>query len=76
VDPLLEWLLRQTKEMSQYGRRNLPNMEHTRSVHIKHVRLPRVFMVRRERGSGVAVTNRVSYKLLQAELELATREPT
>jgi hypothetical protein len=40
------------------------------------VRLPRVFMVRHKRGSGVAVTNGVSYELLQAELELATREPT
>ena len=30
-------ILRRTKEMSQYGRRNLPNMERTRSVHIKHM---------------------------------------
>jgi hypothetical protein len=30
-------ILRWTKEMSQYGRRNLPNMERTRSVHIKHM---------------------------------------
>jgi hypothetical protein len=32
-DPLLRW----TKETSQYERRNLPNMERTRSVHIKHM---------------------------------------
>jgi hypothetical protein len=30
-------VLRQTKETSQYGRRNLPDMERTRSVHIKHM---------------------------------------
>src|SRR5580693_6546022 len=30
-------VLRRTKETSQYGRRNLPNMECTRSVHIKHM---------------------------------------
>jgi hypothetical protein len=30
-------VLRRTKETSQYRRRNLPNMERTRSVHIKHM---------------------------------------
>ena len=30
-------ILRRTKETFQYRRRNLPNMERTRSVHIKHL---------------------------------------
>jgi hypothetical protein len=40
------------------------------------VRLPRVFMVRLERIRFVTATVGCSYELLQAGLELATREST